>query len=77
MIYSVPSHIHKMIRRRYEEDTTHVSWGRSNRGIFFDDVFAGIALNLKKSSYFVKFPSFQSVAKRRQETVAVPKCSRK
>ena len=57
MIYSVPSHIHKMIRRRYEEDITHVSWGRSNRRIFFDDVFAGIAFNLKKFAYFVKSQS--------------------
>ena len=50
MIYSVPSHIHKMIRRRYEEDITHVSWGRSNRRIFFDDVFCGHSIKLEKVS---------------------------
>ena len=64
MIYSVPSYIHKMIRQRREEDITHISWGRSNRHIFFGDVFAGIALNLKKLAYFVKS---QSISIRRDD----------
>ena len=45
-----------------------ISWGRSNRHIFFGDVFAGIAFNLKRLAYLVNSQSISILSIRCEET---------